>query len=419
MMDSRDLRNINTEFTAESAFDSNESIDSFIEKYSVFPCNIEIVKSLLRKAVSYKSLKIRREFIPSIASIGRSNTFDHNKIQKIDQETLNTFVSSSNKLGSCCLVKHSDTQGWNGYNHKSTFEDISLSIQTSNDASKGIIVCCYDKYRSHMGLEEDLLTEKASSTKNALMEEMLINRDYYEKNKALFKEQKIEYKETVGINCVTTDILSVGGFYSPLHLDNGGTSRRHILAGQKDSSAKLIIISNSMAARRQSEIKNALRNISTGIIDVEAELCWILRNHVFFDFVLQEVGEEVEHCGAYYHAFVTLINPILNPRLVCLSLGYKIVSSRALAQFINHAPEDVLGYQNNKGEIVPEDLTKPAKRAKFQVKVAKDLTDKPKALHHGAESHSETFIERSKKSAKTRAEKAARSSHFKKIKTSN
>ena len=249
------------------------------------------------------------------------------------------------------------------------------------------------------------------------MEELLINRDNYEKNKAQFKEQNIEYKETVGLNCVTTDILSVGGFYSPLHLDNGGTSRRHILAGHIDGSAKLIIISNSMAARRQSEIKNALRNISTGSIDVvEAELCWILRNHVFFDFVLQGVGEEVEHCGAYYHAFITFINPVLNPKLVCLSLGYTIVSSRAFAQFINHAPKEVLGYQNRRGEIVPEDLTNPAKRAKFQVNIAKDLTDKPKALHHGVDSHSETFIERSKKSAKTRVEKAARSSQFKKSK---
>jgi hypothetical protein len=124
----------------------------------------------------------------------------------------------------------------------------------------------------------------------------------------------------------------------------------------------------------------------------------------------------VEHCGAYYHAFITFINPVLNPKLVCLSLGYTIVSSRAFAQFINHAPKEVLGYQNRRGEIVPEDLTNPAKRAKFQVNIAKDLTDKPKALHHGVDSHSETFIERSKKSAKTRVEKAARSSQFKKSK---
>jgi hypothetical protein len=91
-------------------------------------------------------------------------------------------------------------------------------------------------------------------------------------------------------------------------------------------------------------------------VDIDAELTWIVQHLNYFNIVLQRVGQEVEHCEAFYHAFLTFVNPSFNPKLVCLSLGYMIVSARAFSQFINHAPSELVGYQDSLGGIKPVKL---------------------------------------------------------------
>jgi hypothetical protein len=398
-----------TKYTAESAFSSDGDVDSFLDLYSVFPCcsNKQLIKSILKRAVRYKSLsRARSDFKPSILSISRSNTIDKKELlKKLHQGTIYHFLESSKTLDSCCRIKYSDTHRWDGFiPNQSTFKDVA-SLVTADNNAEGIIVCCYDQYRTDMGLGDDLLKSKAKEAKNKL------------------KDADV----AVGIECKTTDILSFGGFYSPLHLDNGGSNRRHLLTGAQDGSVKLIIISNSMAKNKTSEIQDGLNDIwkrgnSAGIED---ELSWINNNHSRFDFVLQRVGEEIEHCGAFYHSFITFVNPISNPQLVCLSIGYMILSARALTQYMNNAPVEEIGFTNTKGEIIPimkkrvteEDSANAtaakkkkikktaAKLATFENVTAAQFTTTPATLFKAAKILRVKFKDRGVKAAETKREK--------------
>jgi hypothetical protein len=234
------LRARKVQYTAASAFSSDEDVDGFLLHFSIFAGKKpNLVRMLLQNAVSYESLNRRPHIQPTTSSICSTKTFNNKLIAQIDQEVINRFVTSSHTLGSCCLVKNSDTAPWADFTaNQSTFEDISSSV-VKNDKTKGIIICFYKDYRSIMGFQNHLTVH------------------------ALKKIQDLKYVENkVGLKCVPTDIISFGGFYSPLHLDNGGTSTRHILAGHPQSCTKLSIICNSMDRSIISEINEILELLS-------------------------------------------------------------------------------------------------------------------------------------------------------------
>ena len=73
-----------------------------------------------------------------------------------------------------------------------------------------------------------------------------------------------------------------------------------------------------------------------GIVNTASEMTWILANKDNFWFFLNKYREEMQHCGASYHAVLTLLK---EDRLLCLTIGYLSAHPENVASFRNTTPK--------------------------------------------------------------------------------
>jgi hypothetical protein len=111
----------------------------------------------------------------------------------------------------------------------------------------------------------------------------------------------------------------------------------------------------------------------------------IINIYGLFWFVLQQVGQEVEHCGAYYHAFFSFVNPIANPNGICFSYGYTIGSACGLLRFTDNAQEKDIAYQKG-AAMKAVDISVPQERRSFQKAQATIFAQAPAKIADRVES---------------------------------
>ena len=336
--------------SSDSAFRSHEEIKSFLKIFSQYNGDEDDIFLLLINAQSVSSLTKNQFVEPSTRPIHRTDTIMDLERPDQFQQKLEDFSRSSRRLLECscgtrCHAKYSNKElVWEEIPKALTFKDISAIFD--NNPDRGFIVCCYDMYRETLGLPE----------------------------------QNMEKYKNAGMKTSTADLLSYGGYYTSLHLDIGGTSRRHKLLGNLNDCAKLLIILKS-TNKKTHELMKKVTNSWTSQddrIDTACEIKWIVQNRHLFLFVLQRVGQEVEHCGMFYHAFLTFVNPIANPKGLCFSYGYTIGSDLSLLRFVDHAPGSLIAYQD--GPFMKQvDIGSKKARRNFEKEQAKSFSQKPAA----------------------------------------
>ena len=171
------------------------------------------------------------------------------------------------------------------------------------------------------------------------------------------------------------DLLSGGTIYTPLHVDegiyidllfrfviyfSGGTSRNQIIV-TKDT-CKIHIIANERSVLFQDKMRDNLINWKDeeGKVDVEEEMTWILDHNEEFTFFLNKYREEMQHCGASYHAVLTLLKV---EDSLCLTIGYRSSNTEAVRNFIKTTPTAEKCF-HVAGKLVPaQDVSKWEKSA--------------------------------------------------------
>lgn len=161
-------------------------------------------------------------------------------------------------------------------------------------------------------------------------------------------------------HCDVGGILTKGGFFTPFHEDEGATSRCSQLVNR--GCAKLWIFINSLTLKDEMKQWKAQWKVFSSFtfpsflspslhpphfsppsspthrkvsddsiaIDIADQLSFILKESWHFNFVLQLPGQQMEHSGLYDHAVITLIDPVVNPNLYCLSVGHIIYNGNAM-----------------------------------------------------------------------------------------
>ena len=79
-----------------------------------------------------------------------------------------------------------------------------------------------------------------------------------------------------------------------------------------------------------------------GVVNVGKEMAWILSNSELFFFFLNKYREEMQHCGASYHAVVTLLK---QPSLLCLTVGYLTSHTKSVTNFLETTPPEEKCFQ--------------------------------------------------------------------------
>ena len=73
-------------------------------------------------------------------------------------------------------------------------------------------------------------------------------------------------------------------------------------------------------------------------IEIADQMAFILAHPEKFNFVLQLPGQQMEHCGLFDHAVITLVDPMVNPQLYCLSVGHSVYNGNAMKVFCHSLP---------------------------------------------------------------------------------
>ena len=160
-------------------------------------------------------------------------------------------------------------------------------------------------------------------------------------------------------NATPTDIITKGGFYSPLHQDVGVSNRHSVIANF--GCIKIWMFARSMNMQNLLDSKIAEWKSAGGAnnelsIDVKSQIEYIMINPDMFDFVVQLPGEQLEHTGGFHHAVITMINPDINPQLFCISLGFRVANINAMKRKITVVLSNDgqgIGWQTSTGELQP------------------------------------------------------------------
>ena len=203
------------------------------------------------------------------------------------------------------------------------------SVEKMKSGGTGLAICCVSTF-------EDVVTYP---------KEGICKKDYV-------------YSE----NIVQTDIMTIGGFVTPMHTDIGGTNRYSkivtmggakiwiFLKSTKDSDIKCI---NDMIIVWKTSPEN---NSSESAVNVHSQINYIINNNEQFDLVLQTTNQEMQHCGRFPHAVITLIDPTINPSGYCLSVGFRIFNTNSMTQIVSAAIGDGgegLSWQSADGYLKP------------------------------------------------------------------
>ena len=144
------------------------------------------------------------------------------------------------------------------------------------------------------------------------------------------------YRDSV----IQTDILTYGGFVTPLHTDIGSTNRFHTIvtkgcvklwiflrtSGKEDCDALHVLIASWKTSTTTSEK-----------VDLHKQIEYIISHQDKFDFVIQKTNQEMQHAGAYPHMVITMINPTVNPGSYCLSVGFRIINVLSMVNLAHDA----------------------------------------------------------------------------------
>ena len=80
-----------------------------------------------------------------------------------------------------------------------------------------------------------------------------------------------------------------------------------------------------------------------GKVNTASEMAWILANNDKFWFFLNKYREEMQHCGASYHAVLTLLK---EENLLCLTIGYLSAHPENVTSFLNTTPKEEKCFQD-------------------------------------------------------------------------
>ena len=142
-----------------------------------------------------------------------------------------------------------------------------------------------------------------------------------------------------GVRAEHGDLVSRGGFYTPLHYDMQGKTRAHCII--TPGALKIWVIANSKVEHSRALMAKYVASTQSDKIPVchNNEIDWLLEHSEYFDWILQQPGQPIEHHGSYFHCVITLVttDKQVNPHGWCVSTGVAYISVDGVVNELTNA----------------------------------------------------------------------------------
>jgi hypothetical protein len=114
----------------------------------------------------------------------------------------------------------------------------------------------------------------------------------------------------------SSDLLSFGPLVTTLHVDCDYGNRTSIIPSWNVGVLKLWFIRRTSTARTQK-----LVDPTKHMLTPQQQMETILKQNEDYYLLVQEPGDIIQHKGKHFHFVVTVVDTVLNPTGLCLSLG--------------------------------------------------------------------------------------------------